>query len=128
MSERMALIIDDNLLNIEILALLLEQQGIASTAVERGHQLWTVAAGLARIDLVFLDINMPHLTGYQLVKQLKADARFAQVPIVAYTVHLNEQETARAAGFDGFLGKPLSVQRFPHQLQRILNGDGVWEI
>ncbi|HRL12347.1 MAG TPA: response regulator [Aggregatilineales bacterium] len=128
MNERMALIIDDNLLNIEILALLLEQQGIASTAVERSQYVREAVAALARVDLVFLDINMPYLTGYQLLRLLKDDPRLIRVPVVAYTVHLNEQERARAAGFDGFLGKPLSVQRFPDQLRRILQGDSVWEV
>jgi two-component system cell cycle response regulator DivK len=37
-------------------------------------------------------------------------------------------DRARAAGFDGFLGKPLDPDRFPDQIQKILNGQPVWEL
>jgi two-component system, cell cycle response regulator DivK len=70
---------------------------------------------------------MPGLNGYQVIEALKADARFASVPFVAYTVHISEIQAAHQRGFDGFLGKPLNADKFPDQLARILKGEQVWE-
>jgi CheY-like chemotaxis protein len=59
---------------------------------------------------------------------IKANSRFQSVPVVAYTVHVSEINTAQDMGFDGFLAKPLDSDRFPGQLNRILNGEPVWEM
>jgi two-component system cell cycle response regulator DivK len=42
-------------------------------------------------------------------------------------VMVDDVERARAAGFDGFLGKPIDLRRFPLQITRILQGERVWE-
>jgi two-component system cell cycle response regulator DivK len=83
---------------------------------------------LDAIDVVFLDLEMPNYDGFNLLTDLKADARLSHVQIIAYTVHTSEIDEARQAGFDGFLGKPLDIKRFPDQLERILNRQPVWEI
>jgi two-component system cell cycle response regulator DivK len=80
------------------------------------------------VDVVFLDLEFPNSDGFQLIHELRAQPALANVPIIAYTVHTSEQNEAQAAGFDGFIGKPLNVNRFPDQLRRILNGESVWEI
>ena len=54
-------------------------------------------------------------------------ADVSEVPIVAYTVHMSELDAVYEFGFDGFICKPLDDERFPNQLGRILNGEGVWE-
>ena len=69
---------------------------------------------------------MPNGDYYQLFRNIKADPRLAEVPVIAYTVHTSEIEQARQVGFDGFLGKPLSTTEFPDQIQRILRGEQVW--
>jgi CheY-like chemotaxis protein len=79
------------------------------------------------VHLVISDIMMPGIDGYALLKRFKADVRFQSVPVVAYTVHVSEINVAHRHGFDGFLGKPLDSDKFPHQLERILNGEPVWE-
>jgi two-component system, cell cycle response regulator DivK len=61
------------------------------------------------------------------LEKLKADARYQQVPIVAYTVHVSEINVAYQRGFDSFIGKPVDPDRFPGQLARILRGEAVWE-
>ena len=78
-------------------------------------------------QLIFLDIEMPQIDGYTVLEHLRADARFAGIPIVAYTVHVSEMNAAYQRGFNGFLGKPLDTDRFPDQLARILGGQPVWE-
>lgn len=127
MTQRHALIIDDNAKNVDVLARLLAAQRITSTQVHDPLDLEATIESMNQLDLVFLDLEMPHFNGYEVLDWLKSDARFQHVPVVAYTVHVSEINVAHQHGFDGFLGKPLRYDRFPEQLQRILNGEQVWE-
>lgn len=121
-----ALIIDDQTSNIEVLALLLEQEGVSSSSITRKHDVIPALDDLLPLAVIFLDLEMPNGDYYSLLHELKADQRLAGVPIVAYTVHVSEIDEARLAGFDHFLGKPLQMQEFPEQLRRILGGEPVW--
>ncbi|MCU0464572.1 MAG: response regulator [Anaerolineae bacterium] len=121
-----ALVIDDNTKNVNILALLLTEQGVTSTLVTNPNLLDEVLVGMGAVDVVFIDLEMPGMNGFDVRKRLKADPRFVHVPLVAYTVHVSEMNVANEAGFDSFLGKPLDSEKFPDQLARILNGEPVW--
>ena len=127
MTEKHALVIDDNEKNIRILSKLLEDQSVSSTGVDNSTLLDSVLDTLERVDVVFLDLEMPSLDGFQILDKLKADPYFQSVPVVAYTVHVSEIMVAHEHGFDGFIAKPLDSERFPDQLHRIFNGQGVWE-
>jgi len=127
MHNHHALIIDDNQLNIEVLIMMLSEEGTVSTALTVWRHLKQALDHMDRIDVVFLDLEFPHGDGFDLLKILKADPRLNGVPIVAYSVHTSEIERARRAGFHSFLGKPINAQQFSGQLQRILNHEAVWE-
>ncbi len=123
-----ALIIDDNPMNGDVLGMLLANQGVTHTLLESPRSLADILEQLEQIGIIFLDLEMPHHNGFDILNDLRADPRLEGVPIVAYTVHISEIDEARTAGFDGFLGKPLNTQKFPDQLNRIMNGMPVWEI
>ncbi len=127
MNNPHALIVDDNITNLEVMAEMLAALGVTYTAVQNPTRLGDVLDALERLDVVFLDLEMPGMDGYTVLDILRHDYGIT-APIVASTVHLNEIQTAREIGFDSFLGKPLKVSRFPNQLARILNGEPVWEI
>lgn len=127
MGKAHALIIDDNARNAQVLKLMLGDQGVSSTQVTNPRKIEDALTGLKRIDVVFLDLEMPGINGYEVFQALSSDPRFANVPIVACTVHLNEMNTVYEQGFAGFIGKPLDDERFPDQLARILSGQPVWE-
>ena len=82
-----------------------------------------------RPDVIFLDINLPKTTGYDVLKAIRADEKLKDVLVVAVTAQDADTEIPRcmAAGFDGFIGKPISRSRFPRQIRRILSGEPVWE-
>lgn len=122
-----ALIIDDNEKNVHVLARLTEEQGMSSTIVTRPQELPQVLAALAQVHVVFVDLEMPGIDGYQVLALLRADVRFQGVPIIACTVHVSEINFAHQQGFDGFIGKPLDPDRFPAQMARVLEGKPVWE-
>jgi CheY-like chemotaxis protein len=126
-SQLHALLIDDDTKNLAVLAEMLAVENITSTQVSDPTDLGNVLAKMKRVDLVFLDLEMPDVDGYQVLDMLKNEAQIA-CPIIACTVHLNEVNNARRLGFHSFLGKPLDIDRFPQQLARILNDEPVWEV
>jgi CheY-like chemotaxis protein len=128
MNKRHALIIDDNPNNLGILAELLTMEGVDATQVQHTKQLNAVLQDVSALDVIFLDLEMPDTNGYQLLERIKSDARFRDVPVAAYTVHVSEVNVARKKGFHSFLGKPLDADRFPDQLARILRGEHVWSV
>lgn len=128
MSQPHALLIDDNLKNLGVLAKLLSMEGARYTQVQKPREVKTVLSQIDAVDVIFLDLEMPEVNGYEVLQLIKADGRFQSVPVVAYTVHVSEINAAQEMGFDGFLAKPLDSDRFPDQLHRILNGEPVWEM
>ena len=123
-----ALIIDDSKTNIEVLTMMLARQGVDFTSTQFVSNLDELLTTIEKIDVIFLDLELPNQDGFEILSHLKTKPELANVPIVAYTVHNSEIDTARKAGFHSFLGKPLSLAKFPEQLQKILSGIPVWEI
>lgn len=121
-----ALIIDDNRLNIEVLKILLDQEGVASVAIDSPDQIDDSLLGRP-FDVIFLDLEFPNHNGLDVARSLRQRPALAQVPIVAYTVHSSAIDAARRSGFDGFLGKPIDPLCFSSHLRRILNHEPVWE-
>lgn len=122
-----AIIIDDNPRNINVLGRLLEQQNFESVRITQPSKIEEALHTITQTDIIFLDLEMPMIDGFQVLDWLKSDVRFASVPVIAYTVHVSELKAAYDYGFDGFLGKPINSDRFPDQLKRILSGQPVWE-
>ena len=127
MAAKQALIIDDNRGNLDVLSMLLNQQGVMVTAVQSVKQIGFALETLTP-DVVFLDLEFPNSSGWDILVEMKANPNLNGVPIVAYTVHISEIDVARRAGFDSFIGKPLDSRRFPDQIKRILSGQPVWEV
>jgi two-component system, cell cycle response regulator DivK len=81
------------------------------------------------INLILLDLHLPLEDGYATLPKIRAHPKLANARVVAVSasVGIDEVRRAQAAGFDGFLGKPLNRHRFADQIQRILAGEAVWE-
>jgi two-component system, cell cycle response regulator DivK len=126
MTPMHALIVDDNQDNASILAEMLTMEGIESTRVQDPSKLEALLPRLPETRIVFLDLEMPKLNGYEVFNKLRAVQQFRQVPIVAYSVHVSEVSTVRELGFHSFLAKPLDLDSFPQQLSRIIKGERVW--
>lgn len=123
-----ALIVDDQPYNLRVLNQLLAKEGLKAIEISNPSQLMPILDELEDVAVVFLDLEMPRYDGFEVLEILRKNPHFNNVPIIAYTVHVSEIDVAYQQGFDGFLGKPIDSDRFPEQLQRILNGEGVWEI
>lgn len=125
MSNKHALIIDDNAQNLRVLAQMLSKQGFETTDLTDSSQLTGLLPTLGAVDIVFLDLEMPGLNGYEAIALIRS--YYSDVPVIACTVHLAEINQAREAGFTGFIGKPIDISKFPDQLARILRNEQVWE-
>ncbi len=81
-------------------------------------------------DVVFLDIHVRPLTGFQMLEIIRAHGDYSDTAVVALTASvMNEEvELLREAGFDGVVSKPLDFDTFPTLLTRILQGDRVWNV
>jgi CheY-like chemotaxis protein len=127
MTSLHALIIDDDAYSVHIMERLLDQENISYTAVTDPTNLENVLQVQKNVDIIFLDLEMPKLDGYEVLEILKKHVG-REVPIVACTVHTAEINTTRRLGFSSFVAKPLDTDRFSDQLHRILSGEPVWEI
>ena len=124
------LVVEDNVSNFVLIARLLGFMGIHCEWKTSGYEVVEYADTLARLDLILMDIRLPYEDGYGAMKKIRSSERLKAVPIIAVTAEASQEQMdkARAAGFNGFLGKPLDPDRFPDQIRRIMNGEAVWEI
>lgn len=121
-----ALIIDDDAYNIYVMERFLDKENISYTTISDTSTLEDALRRCSQIDVVLLDLEMPHKDGYEVIEILKAHFGDA-IPIVACTVHTAEINRARRIGFSGFIAKPLDMDRFSDQIHRILSGEEIWE-
>jgi two-component system cell cycle response regulator DivK len=77
-----------------------------------------------------MDIRLPYEDGYGALKKIRSSPALKDTLVVAVTAEasLEQISKAKSSGFDGFLGKPLDMDRFPDQIRRILAGEPVWEM
>jgi two-component system cell cycle response regulator DivK len=126
------LIVEDNVRNYALLARLLSFMGVKKCEWKRSgwHVVEFAESAMPQVDLILLDIHLPEEDGYEVLTRLRQDDRYSDTRIVAVTADVsnNNLNRARAAGFDGFLAKPIDVDLFPDQIRRILQGESVWEL
>jgi len=124
------LVVEDNVSNFVLIARLLGFMGIHCEWKTSGYEVVEYADTLPRLDLILMDIRLPYEDGYGALKKSRASDRLKTVSIIAVTAEASQEQMAkaRAAGFNGFLGKPLDPDKFPDQIRRILTGEAVWEI
>jgi two-component system cell cycle response regulator DivK len=123
------LVVEDNIGNFKLIARLLGSLGVQCEWKTSGYEVVEFARNLEKIDLVLMDIRLPYEDGYEAMRKIRQSRQFDNIPIVAVTAVAGPEQmkTARLAGFDGFIGKPLDPDRFPEQIKQILAGKAVWE-
>ncbi len=119
--KQLILIVEDNDKNLKLTRDLLRFHGfdtIEATSAEEGIPL----AQERRPQLVLMDIQLPGIDGVTALERLRADARTADIPVVALTASVMKEDRERfdRAGFDGFITKPIDVKSFPEQIRDYL--------
>ncbi len=121
MSARI-LIIDDDVPSLALAQYILEAAGHRTTAANDGQR----GAHLARteaFDIILSDLHMPDLTGYEIVARLLADPGWRRIPLIAVTASsmIGDRESVLAAGFDGYISKPIAPETFAAEVARFLD-------
>ena len=114
------LAVDDNRINLFMLERALKREGATVMLAADGQQaLQTLRASPQAFDVVLMDIQMPVLDGLGATREIRADAQFANLPIIALTagVLTEEREAAIAAGMNDFLAKPVDLETMIQTLE-----------
>ena len=118
MAGERVLIVEDNEKNMKLVRDILQAVGYAPIEASSGEEAIALATAEAPA-LVLMDIQLPDLDGAAALQRLRADERTARVPVLALTAQAMQGDRERflAAGFDGYLEKPISVRAFPEQVR-----------
>jgi CheY-like chemotaxis protein len=110
---RRILLVDDDVRNIFALASAIEQKGALVEIARNGHEALDKLDTVPDIDLVLMDIMMPGMDGLEATRRLRADPRFARLPVIAITAKAmkDDQEQCLAAGANDYLAKPIDLSR-----------------
>jgi two-component system cell cycle response regulator DivK len=125
------LVVEDNVSNFVLVARLLAFMGVRKCEWKTtGWGVADFARTMSRVDLILMDLRLPHEDGYDALAQIRLDERFRDTVVAVVTAHAStsEMQKARDGGFDGFLSKPLDADRFPEQIRQLLLGEQVWDL
>ena len=115
------LVVEDNALNIKLFCDLLTAHGHETQPVTDSREALASARAF-QPDLVITDIQLPYITGIELIEMLRADEQLSEVPIMAVTAYAaaGDEERIRAAGASAYVSKPISVMRFAETVDQLL--------
>jgi two-component system, cell cycle response regulator len=120
------LVIEDNAANLELMAYLLRAFGYTVSTAEDGQEGLEATRGTSP-DLVICDVHLPTLSGYEVARRMKEDPTMKGIPLVAVTAlaMVGDRNKVLAAGFDGYVAKPIAPDLFVNQVERFLSPDQI---
>ncbi|GIH03763.1 response regulator [Rhizocola hellebori] len=112
------LIVEDNPQSLELMSYLLQASGYVVHGAQSGAQA-LVAARNEPIDLVLLDLQLPDVDGYHVLRDLRAEGRTATTKIIAVTAvaMVGDRERTLNAGFDHYVPKPINPRTFVNEVE-----------
>ena len=117
------LIIEDNDKNMKLARDVLKAKGYATLEAVTGED--GVKLAKERLpDLVLMDIQLPGINGIEAFRQIRGDVKTARIPVIALTASVTPTDRSEitAAGFDAFIGKPISLKEFVETVKRLIEG------
>ncbi|MGM0524766.1 MAG: response regulator [Pseudomonadota bacterium] len=112
------LVADDDLISLEVFKAMLSQHEVDVVTAETGEQ--ALAALQHQPQLIFLDYEMPDMSGADVCRELRQHPQFASVPVIAVTSHQSatEMDACRAAGMNATLHKPVAPDALSELIQQ----------
>jgi len=122
MANELVLIVEDNPKNLKLVRDTLQVKGYQTVEAETGEE-GVRLAHERHLALILMDIQLPGISGIEVLRRLPADPVTRPTPVIAITASVMTQDTKRimAAGFDGFHGKPISVRQLLATVREILD-------
>jgi CheY-like chemotaxis protein len=113
MRGRKALVVDDDARNIFALTTLLESQEMNVLSATNGRQAIELIQNTSDMDIVLMDIMMPEMDGFQTIREIRNDARFRTLPILALTAKAmkGDREKCLDAGASDYIAKPVNTEQ-----------------
>jgi two-component system, cell cycle response regulator DivK len=107
------LVVEDNELNLKLFCDLLRAHGHEAEPVNDARQALEKAAQ-TRPDIIVMDIQMPHVSGFELIEAIRRDVDLRRTPILAVTAYAGkgDEERIREAGADAYVSKPITLVKF----------------
>lgn len=122
MAAKRVLVVEDDLLNRMLLCDVLEARGFVVESVSDGAHAIDAARRFAP-GLIIMDINLPNVSGLELITRMQADPTLREVPILAVTAYVGKEEERRIreAGAAEYISKPMSIEPFMAAVTRLLS-------
>jgi two-component system cell cycle response regulator DivK len=107
------LIVEDNPVNMKLAVILLNSANYTVLSATDAEAALSLARS-ERLDLILMDVQLPGMDGLQAVALLKRDEATRAIPVIALTALAmkGDEERIRAAGYDGYIAKPIHRQKF----------------
>ena len=115
------LLADDEEGMLEIMTRKVAAQGYEVVTAKDGQEAWDKIVS-ENPDVILLDITMPNIDGYEVLKKIRSDQRSAALLVVAVTANAmrGDREKILSAGFNGYVSKPISVASVRKEVDRLL--------
>ncbi len=115
------MIVEDNELNLKLFTDLLRAHHYQVEGIKDGR-LAIAQAKMFAPDLIIMDIQLPHVSGLDLIEAMQQDDHLRAVPVLAVTAYAGKGDEDRimAAGAKGYLSKPVSVMKFLEAVRAII--------
>lgn len=115
------LVVEDNDLNRKLFCDLLKANGFAVEPVADGREAIERARQFVP-NLIIMDIQMPEVSGLDLIEVIKADGILRSIPVLAVTAYAGkgDEERIRDAGAEGYLAKPVSIGPFMQAVNQLV--------
>jgi two-component system cell cycle response regulator DivK len=122
MANETILIVEDTDSNRKLVMTVLRPHGYRLLTALDGEEAIEIATR-ERPDLILMDMELPKMSGYDATLTLKSQPETADIPVVALTAHVmeNERERARTVRCDGYITKPIDTRVFPDQVRQYLD-------
>ena len=116
------LAVDDHPDNVSLIGYVLEAINLKCYGVCDSSSTFDLAVEKAP-KLILLDIVMPHMSGFDVLKQLRANIATRNIPVIAVTglVSLAHEAKIKKAGFDDYIYKPFSIEKLENKIAKYLN-------
>lgn len=120
--SRRVLVVEDDLLNRMLYCAVLEGSGYRVHAVDDGAQVLNAAREFEP-HLIIMDIELPNVSGIELIEAMRADPALRQIPLLAVTAYVGavEESHIREAGASDYLAKPVSIGPLLAAISRLLS-------
>ncbi|MBE9524795.1 MAG: response regulator [Chloroflexi bacterium] len=121
MNQQRILIVENNIDKLSPLRNFLESKEFAVISAGNGKKGFEIARG-EQPDLIVLDVDMPELDGWDLLRDLRADLKTEVIPVVVLTAHImpNDRQIVIAAGGNGYVFKPFKIAMLLNEIERCL--------